>query len=860
MAPVNRDDTEGTDDVTTPAAFLNPATALTLSHMPEQVLSKIDVVDSPKAPLYSPLTPLGVEASRHIHECKDEVDSPVAPPYSPLTPRVPGYKTIQCCGENPSPLPAMSPSTLELVETLSGIFPGDYSSDTDTDYVPDSEEDSDSSHSIRVKKNNDINIISAKCCIPDSDDDFEAGVSTGTVQTHAAVVHNLVNQDFEIRNETSSTTFHVIRGDETLDQITNFEVQNNDDYLILETQSEPQACRPKKGRKRKHPEHTMAQKKNVKYANLPYHGKNKLMPSKNFIDYTCKCTRQCYFRVSEENRKEEFEKYVLLGSYEAQLLYILNNVKESPKSRSYTLINNKSGKKKARQYRRNYFICDIEVCKDMFTYNFQISSKKVDISLLKKRSGTALKDNRGKAQGGWNKTPQEDVEFIKNIINSLPKYESHYRRENSDSKYLKPGTTIEKIHEIYKDELKTVYGTLKRPVSINTFKRIFYSNFNLRCKPLKKDTCNKCDSLRNKIKNCSSEEKTILVAEKEEHLKRAEELRIQMNQDLQRAKIDEKFECLTYDLEKTLPLPRIPTNIVFYKRQLWLYNSGIHAGSNDVGYCNIWVEGEAGRGAQEVGSCLVRFIKNDLSHEVEDLVLWSDCCGGQNRNIKIILMLKAVLDSHPRLKTITLKYLESGHTFLPNDTDFSKIEYQLKYHQRIYTPDQYINVIKSCKKKNPLKVYRMQRNDFFSTSKMEKKIVNRKTFVTKAKVNWLRTKKILLKRDEKYTIYMENTDGMFEELNIEKRLRGKRLEISEEDLVLLWPNGKEIAQAKLDDLKSIFDFIPKDCLDFYKTLKGNDNITEDVDGFDCVTDFELLIEQTEQTEQDDQEDLLQDIV
>ncbi|CAK1592750.1 unnamed protein product [Parnassius mnemosyne] len=124
----------------------------------------------------------------------------------------------------------------------------------------------------------------------------------------------------------------------------------------------------------------------------------------------------------------------------------------------------------------------------------------------------------------------------------------------------------------------------------------------MRCKPLKKDTCNKCDSLRNKIKNCSSEEKTILVAEKEEHLKRAEELRIQMNQDLQRAKIDEKFECLTYDLEKTLPLPRIPTNIVFYKRQLWLYNSGIHASSNDVGYCNIWVEGEAGRGAQEIKS------------------------------------------------------------------------------------------------------------------------------------------------------------------------------------------------------------------------------------------------------------------
>lgn len=70
-----------------------------------------------------------------------------------------------------------------------------------------------------------------------------------------------------------------------------------------------------------------------------------------------------------------------------------------------------------------------------------------------------------------------------------------------------------------------------------------------------------------------------------------------------------------------------------------------------------------------------------------DLVLWSDCCGEQNRNIKIVLMMKSVLSSHATLRTIRLKYLESGHTFLPNDTDFSKIESQLKYHDRIYTAE-----------------------------------------------------------------------------------------------------------------------------------------------------------------------------
>lgn len=56
---------------------------------------------------------------------------------------------------------------------------------------------------------------------------------------------------------------------------------------------------------------------------------------------------------------------------------------------------------------------------------------------------------------------------------------------------------------------------------------------------------------------------------------------------------------LCFDMEKALPLPRIPTNV---KRQLWLYNLGVHTVKKNKGHCYVWLEGEAGRGAQEVGS------------------------------------------------------------------------------------------------------------------------------------------------------------------------------------------------------------------------------------------------------------------
>lgn len=93
---------------------------------------------------------------------------------------------------------------------------------------------------------------------------------------------------------------------------------------------------------------------------------------------------------------------------------------------------------------------------------------------------------------------------------------------------------------------------------------------------------------------------------------------------------------LTFDLEKTLPLTRIPTNIVFYKIQLWLYTCGVRSGKTLKGHCYVWVEVTAGKGAQEVGSVLIKYLQENLTPQVTELILWSDSCGGQNRNIKIV--------------------------------------------------------------------------------------------------------------------------------------------------------------------------------------------------------------------------------
>ncbi|VEN43467.1 unnamed protein product [Callosobruchus maculatus] len=167
-------------------------------------------------------------------------------------------------------------------------------------------------------------------------------------------------------------------------------------------------------------------------------------------------------------------------------------------------------------------------------------------------------------------------------------------------------------------------------------------------------------------------------------------------------------------------------------------------GTTNKPYAFIWREGVAGRGAQEVGSCLKKFIDQHLKNGVEDLILWSDSCGGQNRNIKIVLLLKKILSEHSTLQTICFKYLESGHSFLPNDTDFAQIERALKLQVRIYTIDEFKSVIENSKKKNPFEVIQMNPEDFFSTENIEKQISSRKITIDKCKIYWLKTKVVFV--------------------------------------------------------------------------------------------------------------------
>lgn len=46
------------------------------------------------------------------------------------------------------------------------------------------------------------------------------------------------------------------------------------------------------------------------------------------------------------------------------------------------------------------------------------------------------------------------------------------------------------------------------------------------------------------------------------------------------------------------------------------------------------------------------------------------------------------------------KYLRPGQSLLPNDSHFGNVESALKTQQRLYTTQEHINIMKTCRRKN----------------------------------------------------------------------------------------------------------------------------------------------------------------
>lgn len=521
--------------------------------------------------------------------------------------------------------------------------------------------------------------------------------------------------------------------------------------------------------------------------------KGKFIPKKTFKMQRCHCAYNCS-ALSQMEREKIFNHFWSSGSWQARSGFILQTVVLTKPKR----ITNSNSRKK---WSRSYTLNNLKVCKTVYLATLGISNKRVDYCLNKKgKSGICSPDKRGRVTP--NKTSEVVITDIRSFLDSQEKFSSHY--SSSDKKYFLPGTSIKQLH---KDFL------LSRPnskVSITIFRKVFTA-MNIKIYKPKTDTCKSCDWFSTELGNTDDiSRKEELETERKKHHLKAESARIDLKTASQCR--DPSVLAFTFDMQKTQPLPSLQTSVVFYKRQLWIYNTGIHDVHNQQGYMMLWTENEGKKGTNEVCSSIFKYLKMINTENIRKILTFSDTCGGQNRN-KTMLSFIMYACSKFDISEWTHRYMQPGHSFLPNDRDFALIE-KKKQRQQVFSLDDWIHIVKSANTKQPFKTVKLA-GDILNVSALTDQRQFKPLNDSGAKFNFLSLSWFRIKLNDDTITYGTNDDLTASTFSYTCPLKKNQTMLQELEHI---PSENKISKAKYDDIISLMPFVPHQYRPFYENL------------------------------------------
>ena len=118
-----------------------------------------------------------------------------------------------------------------------------------------------------------------------------------------------------------------------------------------------------------------------------------------------------------------------------------------------------------------------------------------------------------------------------------------------------------------------------------------------------------CD-LCEKFSYFSVQEQTEMNNKFEEHMTNKVFCRQLKDEKKQKAYSDHNVRVACYDLQQVLVTPRTSSSQLYYRRKLATYNLTVFDIGKKKGYCYMWHEGVAQRGANNIASCVWRYIED----------------------------------------------------------------------------------------------------------------------------------------------------------------------------------------------------------------------------------------------------------
>ncbi|KAJ8930741.1 hypothetical protein NQ314_016432 [Rhamnusium bicolor] len=212
------------------------------------------------------------------------------------------------------------------------------------------------------------------------------------------------------------------------------------------------------------------------------------------------------------------------------------------------------------------------------------------------------------------------------------------------------------------------------------YSEIFNYEFNFAFKPPGNDTCDICDKFQVQLQEVDTQEhRVILQQQYDKHLEDASNRYKLKSEDKDRSKKNNFEKVLMLDLEKCLPTPDLSNSQSYYSLKLWTYNLVIYDSTLQKSYCLMWDDIVAGRGGNELASCLSKCVEIcDISDTITELCFWSDNCPSQNRNAQMVMCYLWMLKMKPNINIINHKFLAVRHTHLEADTVHSLIKRERK--------------------------------------------------------------------------------------------------------------------------------------------------------------------------------------
>lgn len=463
--------------------------------------------------------------------------------------------------------------------------------------------------------------------------------------------------------------------------------------------------------------------------------------------------------------------------------------KDSPRSRSVT---------KYFIRRANGVICN--VCSATFLSITRFSRKRINkLSINLKLSGELPTEKRGgsRVKPKDSETTISIIEFIK----SLKCCESHYGRGKSVRGYLSPDLSIKKLWRIWKEKEQQQDKPL---ASYGKFFKIFETKFNLGfCNP-KSDVCSFCDLTKEKIKACKDlREKARLITEYRLHKLKAAKF-----YDLLKREESDTIK-VSFDMQQNQPLPKLRVGETFYSRQIWVYNLTFVEMQEKQDTSNTfiytWTEDQSGRGSNEVVSALNSFLgilEEKYKHVPEKsltLKLFSDSCSGQNKNQNMLGFLLYYSHISRAFKHIEHCFPIRGHSFMPPDRVFGRLEKKFRKLETILEPGDYYTIFANS---GTVKVLNKdwQLFDFMKASKQ----------VLRKKLPFLmREQRVFVFSNERQISNIQSKNTYCGSLNLFSIVQKGKAEQMKEVYSKLdhIPNSNHISEKKKKDVENLLQFV-----------------------------------------------------